>query len=92
MQVLDLNPGIFALVRHAPDGENDVLCVVNVTHYEIDLPVPQKGFATGKAYLRDLIRGERYQVGQPFSILLKPYQALWLAMETNHSSDCQDRI
>jgi len=86
MQVLDINPGIFALLRHPPDGDSDVLCLLNITHREISFPIPQEGFVAGRLDWRDIVEGERYQVGQPFTILLKPYQPLWLAMEKNHSS------
>jgi len=86
MQVLDINPGIFALLRHPPDGDSDVLCLLNITHREISFPIPQEGFVAGRLDWRDIVEGERYQVGQPFTILLTPYQPLWLAMEKNHSS------
>jgi hypothetical protein len=89
MQVLDSNPGVFALLRHAQDGENDMLCVVNVTPRETGFPVSPKMFVGGETCLHDLLRGKRYPAGRPFSILMEPYQALWLVMETVHSADGQ---
>lgn len=71
-EVLSCPPGVFGLVRSSPDGKEKVLCLQNVSDRQVGmhtLPSIHPG-------MQDIITGE--PLGLPESIVLRPYQTLWL--------------
>jgi sucrose phosphorylase len=74
--VLDFGPAVFALARSAPDGSEGLLCLHNVTGQAQELALPSD---VTSLPLRDIIRGRIY--GQE-SVILAPYQILWLRPES----------
>jgi glucosylglycerate phosphorylase len=71
-KVLDIGNGIFALLRVSPDGEQQVLCLQNITTQGQDVEGLSSYVLNAK--IRDLITNRL----QGLSIHLKPYQILWL--------------
>jgi len=74
-RILQLGDAVFALIRAAPDGAQEVCCLHNVTArpqaVTLDWPAPPNTV--------DLItvRPHPYQPGR--ALRLEPYQSLWLA-------------
>ncbi len=74
-EVVDGGPGLFALWRTSPQGDERVLCLHNLTGERQVF----RGRAEG-AVLRDIITGRAYPVGPggDLTVTLAPYQAVWL--------------
>ena len=74
-QILQDNPGVFAVLRTAPDNAERVLCLHNITvqPQTVSLDAPTLGLADE---LRNLLSSETVSAG---SVKLAPYQVLWLA-------------
>ncbi len=76
---------LFALLRTAPDGEQRILCLHNVSNrvqpFQFDLTQIERDAprAHGGA-LQDLLTGTRYLIddGGVFTVDVAPYQVLWL--------------
>jgi sucrose phosphorylase len=68
-EVVTTAPEIFGLLRTAPNGEEQILCLHNVSNHEIRL----SSFETWKF---DLVKDHRLNPDTPISI--KPYQSRWL--------------
>jgi glucosylglycerate phosphorylase len=66
-KVLDLEKGIFAVLRTSPDGSRQVLCLQNVTAQELEIENPMKKTA------HDMLTNRLVDS----KIVLKPYQTLW---------------
>jgi glycosidase len=79
-EVLDLDPGIFALLRRSPDGDEAILCLVNVTGqpHSLHLTAPVLAEMTGKPW-RDMLSAQVFlpQAGS-VNLSLQPYQSAWL--------------
>ncbi|MBN1312928.1 MAG: DUF3459 domain-containing protein [Anaerolineae bacterium] len=71
---LDCGEAIFALMRHAPGGNEQVLCLHNVSDrpQDVSLPKPEER-------LTDMLAGQTWEGEQ--SIELGPYQVCWLRHE-----------
>ncbi len=79
-RVLSLHPAVFALLRSASDGEDVVLCLVNVSGRSQTVRVePRQWRLPGTPAWRDLIGGGCYsEEGGAFEVALDAYQAVWL--------------
>ena len=78
-RVMNLDPGLFSLMRVAPDGGSRVLSLINVTEREVPVDVPLADLDTGDGGLRDLVTGDIMQPeGGTLRLTLKPYQVIWL--------------
>jgi len=81
-RALDLNEGVFTLLRTSPDGRSRVLCAHNVSDQEqrLHLNPTELDLPTGK--WRELLSGKEFTVGREGLILpLSPYAVLWLKIE-----------
>lgn len=84
-RVVNCGEAIFGLLRLAPDGQNRVLCLQNVSgakqfaHVNLE---KQFGAAPTGRYVIDLLNQQRFNLWRKRSIPLRPYQTLWLARET----------
>lgn len=79
-RVLELHESVFSLLRTSPDGEESILCLVNVSPKAVHLRVESGRWhlETIKAW-RDLLRGGSFQVREGvMSINVGPYGTLWL--------------
>jgi len=73
-QAIDAGDGIFALLRTAPGGKGQVLCLQNVTGKALAPKADLRGlFRPRPAGLRDLITGAAVR-----SVRLGPYKTSWL--------------
>lgn len=85
-EILDLGPGIFALIRRSRDAQECVVCLHNVSKEKASVPwleINQKmeGYISSK----DLISGNPAE--EEFSgdnIELLPYQSAWIRMNRTH--------
>ena len=78
-QALELNGGVFTLLRTSPDGRSQVLCIHNVSDQVqlLHLCPEDLGLPAGKWL--DLLSGREYSVDRKQSTLsLPPYAVLWL--------------
>jgi len=67
-KVLEIDKGIFALIRNSPNESKQVLCMQNVTNEEIQIENPLKQTT------RDLLTDRSMNT----KIRLKPYQSMWM--------------
>jgi sucrose phosphorylase len=73
--VLDLGPGVFALERRSPDGQEVVLALHNIRDENLDIQL--SGIQNGG--WRDLLSGQTYSSsGGRLRVELLPYQVAWL--------------
>lgn len=83
-QILSVNPALFVLQRTAPEGDQPLLCIHNVSSAEqsfqanLDLLALPRGGS-----VRDLITGARLPADRNgvLSLTVAPYQVLWLRGE-----------
>jgi sucrose phosphorylase len=78
-RVLDFGEAVLALLRRAPNGGEQVLCLHNVTGrpqtVELDL---RSIFGSQPDRLTDLTAEQSWAAAAGFAATLSPYQALWL--------------
>jgi len=83
-RVLNGDNSIFALLRRAPDGAEQVLCLHNVSHESRVVELNwREVFNFLPARLTDLIAEQTETVIANQSLRLKPYQICWLRPEAN---------
>ena len=77
MQFLD--ESVFALLRIAQDGQDQILCLHNVAgHNQVVRIVPAE-LELEPGTWRDLLAGENYVMGQEgLDLNLSPYAVMWL--------------
>ena len=81
-KVLHLSPGVFAVVRISPEGDDRILALTNVTEKKIRLKVPLADVGTEAGLWRDLVsETQREARGGALEIPLEPYQVAWLKPE-----------
>ena len=75
-QILDINPAVFTVVRMSPDGDELVVCLINVSgeRQRVEL-APQQVGEQDDGFWLDLLGGERYAGSE---IELPGYGMLWL--------------
>lgn len=79
-RVLDYGEAVFALLRVAPDGEQRVLCLHNVSNRPQNVMVAWKDiFPLPVDLLTDLITLTDHPLND--NLVLKPYQTLWLRIK-----------
>lgn len=83
-RVLELDKHLFALLRSAPDGEAQVLCLVNVFPEALTCALdPISSILPGRKGLRDVLTCEHFDwIQAEDGLLLNPYQYRWLVVET----------
>ncbi len=81
-QILECGASVFGVLRKGAEGEASVICLNNVSdeaqRVEMDLSLK---FAGQPEDLSDLISGRKYHAGDLLSLMLSPYQTVWLADE-----------
>jgi sucrose phosphorylase len=78
-RILDIHPAVFAVARTAPGGEEQVMCLINVSERKqmVELAPALVGLPIGGSWL-DLFGGERYAGGE---VELEGYEVMWLVAE-----------
>ncbi len=78
-RVLEFNSGAFALLRVHPNEDRSVVCLHNVSAEPLEVKVDLSLTPLERLdNLQDLISGETYISGKTNSLLLLPYQSVWL--------------
>ena len=77
-QILDINPAVFTVVRVSPNGDELVVCLINVSgeRQRVELAPQQVGKPDAGFWL-DLLGGEGYGAGE---IVVPGYGILWLVV------------
>jgi sucrose phosphorylase len=79
MQVLDLSPAVFAVLRTSPEGDGHALAITNVTGDRLDLEVPLAELGLDDTVWYDHIADERLSGGaHTLRLELGPYDVTWL--------------
>lgn len=87
-RVLDLDPGVFAVVRTAPGIDpndraavyrNSVVCIVNVTNEFQFVAVDWRNILGTRNNIQNLMNGSRINIHGP-SLMVQPYQVLWVGV------------
>jgi sucrose phosphorylase len=82
-RVLSLDPGVFAVLRTAPDGTERILCLHNVTASDLTLSIDcTKQNLRGSGHWRDLLSDHVVFGDDVFETTLDAYQIVWLAEGT----------
>lgn len=76
--VLALDPRVFALLREAPDGSEQILALHNVANQQVTIALGQVPQLDAARY-RDLVSG--MQTVADAVVKLAPYQVMWLKAE-----------
>jgi sucrose phosphorylase len=87
-KVLKLSPGIFALLRTSPEGDEHILTLTSVTSRvcEVRVPLDEVGMPDTGWY--DLIKGgDRAAEDGKLPFRLEPYEILWLKPERERHKD-----
>ena len=78
-QVLSLHPGVFAVLRTAPEGECRALCLHNVSDQAQQVRVPTAAVGAAPGVWRDVVTGREHELAADGLILhLPPYAVCWL--------------
>jgi len=78
-QILDLSPSIFAILRSSPEGDEHILCLINVTPRSVTLILPASLLPGPCSSWTDLIRNTVHPLNRGrLSLTIQPYDALWL--------------
>ncbi len=79
-RVLTLDPHLFALLRTDQSGDEQILCLINVSSQTRKLSIPFSIFnLPPSTYWRDLVSGEDHPADDScLELELEPYQYLWL--------------
>ena len=79
-RVLSLDPGVFAVLRTAPDGAERLLCLHNVTDAALSVSMDNTVLSPeGVGIWKDLLGDGEFSVEEHVvDIVLDPYQVAWL--------------
>ncbi len=79
-QVITGNPALFSLLRIAPDGQEQVLCLHNISDQPQQVEIDSSQLSL-IGPLRDVVSDETIMLskGQILQLALAPYQVRWLA-------------
>lgn len=81
-QMLDCGEAIFALLRHSRDGSQRVLCLHNISDRPQSVSLNLRSvFDASSGQLIDLITDQPMDAPLNGSLVLHPYQTLWLRMK-----------
>jgi hypothetical protein len=79
--VISNDRGIFSLVRRSLDGNQTILCLVNVTPEACSLRPGLDHWLPAHSTWQDLIGGQSFAAtSSGLQITLKPYQSCWFSM------------
>lgn len=79
-EVLDLGAAVFGFRRRSRDGNEEILCLFNVTSKPVSVPMEGILEANGEGGTYYDILGARSLKNAARGIQMKPYQAIWLGI------------
>lgn len=77
-RVLQLEDSLFGIERASPDETERLFCISNLTPRTRQLDAEQFGPAAGEHEWHDLIEGQSHAFGGGATLILQPWQTLWL--------------
>ena len=78
-KVLDLEPGVFSVLRVSPKARQRILCLINVTDGISRVEAALEDLRSGEDHWMDLITGNEYTAEDGrLCLVLNPYDVLWL--------------
>jgi glycosidase len=78
-RVLFIVPGVFSLMRTSPEGDQNILCLVNVTTEVCRLEISKKQLGLDCLRWHDLVSDMEWRVMQDkLSLTILPYDVMWL--------------
>jgi glycosidase len=78
-QIIDVDKGVFALVRTSRDGNVYTLCLTNVTNQTLELCIDKDKFPiTNEKTMKDILNKSDYSIDGQLNLTVEPYQILWL--------------
>jgi glycosidase len=90
--VLDVGPGVFAVLRASLDGSDRVLALTSVRAHTQHVVVPAASTACDERRWRDVLSRRTVVVpGNQLSLVLKPYEVVWLVPEEALDRDARAR-
>jgi sucrose phosphorylase len=78
-RVVDAGDSVLALLRDAPSGNERALCLQNVTGQPATLAADFEALPGGLDRVHDLLSGRNLEFKPGESLILAPYQTLWLS-------------
>ncbi len=82
-QVLQLSPGVFALLRTSPESDDTVLALTNVSDQELKLEVPFSELSRTERRWRDLLSSRQVVAADEGLLIdLEPYAVVWLVPDS----------
>ncbi len=77
--ILNLSPEVLAVLRVSPEGNQHILCLINVTPRSTTLEIPIQDPWTKATCWYDIIRGTKWEAKRGILIItLPPYHIIWL--------------
>jgi hypothetical protein len=70
---------LFGIERTSVDNTEQLVCISNLTAHPRQLDAQQLDAAAGEHEWHDLIEGQSHAFGAGNSVLLQPWQTLWLS-------------
>ena len=78
-RVLDLSPDVFALVRESPEGDQTLLCLVNITDSVCSLDIDLEKTGCDATAWHDLVSDVKWMAEDgALHLALQPYDVAWL--------------
>ena len=77
-QVLQLEDGLFGIERTSVDATEQLVCISNLTAQPRQLDTEVLGAMAGEHQRYDLVEGRAHAFGAGNSMLVQPWQTLWL--------------
>jgi len=78
-KILSLSPAVFAVMRTSPEQDQRVLTLTNVTRSRCKVAIPLKDLGGVEGAWRDLLSEKEFRTKRNLlSIILQPYDVLWL--------------
>jgi glycosidase len=78
-RILSLAPGVFAVLRLSPAGDERIVALTNVTARSCRLPIPLAEIGPEETTWYDLVAGRGWvAAGGTLTVEMQPYDVLWL--------------
>ncbi|GIM47939.1 sucrose phosphorylase [Collibacillus ludicampi] len=79
-RVLFLNDHVFSLLRTSLDGEEQIICLHNVSHefQTVNIPLQDYGIKKGSSFMEIISEQQIHTVKNRIEVTLEPYQVMWI--------------
>jgi sucrose phosphorylase len=82
-KALNLNKGIFSVLRSSPNGEKSVICIHNVQSKSLNINMRLSDLGINRVqHFKDLLSNKLFMVeNNTVAIKIEPYSVLWIEAE-----------